>query len=123
LTADETEEEQRPLLQNVLSAFLTFGFHAIPLSELEAATGCAWNILSARYGDKEALFLAAAKQGLADGTVDSLGKQAEVLEMLSRLERVNGNPRLRAIHKQPLTKVRTIAQGKRNPEASKRAGD
>jgi hypothetical protein len=29
--------------------------------------------------------------------------------MLERLERVNGNPRLRAIHKQSLAKVRILA--------------
>ncbi len=110
MTVGETEDEQRLLLRSALGAFLTHGFHAIPLGELETATGMTWDDLTQRFGDKEALFLAAAEQGLSDGTIEALGKEAEVLEMLNRLERVNGNPRLRAIHKQPLTRVRTMAE-------------
>ena len=108
MTAGRASEEQF-VLQGALSAFLAYGFHAVKLSELEAATGRAWGDLCARYGDKEGLFLAAAEHGLAIGSVAALGKEAEVQEMLDRLQRVNGNPRLRAIHKQTLAKVRSIA--------------
>ena len=108
-------EEDRPgpharILKAALDAFLSYGFHAVKPSEIEAATGEAWDTLTERFGDKEALFLAAAQQGLTDGSVATLGKRAKVLEMLYRLERVNGNPRLRAIHKQTLDKVRNLAE-------------
>ena len=106
----ESAEEQASVLTGALGAFLQYGFHAVTLGELEAATGCAWAVLCARYVDKEGLFLAAAEYGLADGSVAALGKEAEILAMLHRLERVNGNPRLRAIHKASLNKMRAIAE-------------
>lgn len=105
----ESPQAQASVLRNALGAFLQYGFHAVTLGELETATGCAWSDLCGLYGDKEGLFLAAAEHGLADGSVAALGKEAEVLAMVERLERVNGNPRLRAIHKGSLNKMRAIA--------------
>ena len=107
-------DEDATLLRNALEAFLQHGFHAVTLSQLEAATGQTWDILTKRYVDKEGLFLAAAEQGLTDGSVAALGKEAEVLAMLERLERVNSNPRLRAIHKQSLARMRAIAEQRDN---------
>lgn len=104
-------EELQRVLQGALGAFLAYGFHAAQLGEIEAATGWAWGDLCVRYGDKEGLFLAAAEQGLVDGSVAALGKEAEVLEMVTRLEKVNSNPRLRAIHRQSLAKMRSLAEG------------
>lgn len=115
---NDPANDEAIVLRNALAAFLDHGFHAVRLSELEDATGRSWDAICERYRDKEGLFLAAAEQGLLDGSVDSTGKQAEVLEMLERLERVNGNPRLRAIHKQPLNRVRAMAEG--GPETSGR---
>jgi len=102
-------DDEGDLLRKALGAFLEHGFHAVTLGALESATGGTWAVLSERYGDKEGLFLAAAERGLVDGSIAALGKEAEILGMLNRLERVNGNPRLRAIHKQSLNNVRAIA--------------
>jgi AcrR family transcriptional regulator len=102
--------DQERLLRNALEAFLTHGFHAIPLEALEAATGLTWGEVVAAFGDKEGLFLAAAEHGLRSGSVAAAGKTAEVEAMIARLERANGNPRLRAIHKRSLTTMRSIAE-------------
>lgn len=107
MTAPEASVQQ--VLRSALRAFLAHGFHASRLSEIEAATGLTWDDLCDRYGDKEGLFLAAAEQGLADGSILAKGREAEMLEMLSKLERVNGNPRLRAIHRQSLNRLRSLA--------------
>jgi hypothetical protein len=103
-------DDDTAVLRHALAAFLEYGFHAVRLSELEAATSRAWDDLCRNYRDKEGLFLAAAEQGLIDGSIAALGKEAEVRQMLERLERVNGNPRLRAIHKQSLDRMRAIAE-------------
>ena len=112
-----TPNEEATLLRGALGAFLQYGFHAVMLSELEAATGRPWADLCERFHDKEGLFLAAAEQGLADGSVAAEGKEAELHEMLDRLERVNGNPRLRAIHKQSLSKMRSLAEHRTTSDA------
>ena len=105
------------MLRDALGAFLKYGFHAATLSQIEAATGSTWSELCQRYVDKEGLFVAAAEQGLLDGSIAALNRKAEVLEMLSRLERINGNPRLRAIHKMALAKMRSLAEGQGQGDA------
>jgi hypothetical protein len=48
---DALDPTDAVLLRAALEAFLTHGFHAIPLSELETATGSAWPDLQMRYID------------------------------------------------------------------------
>jgi hypothetical protein len=116
MTEDLTHGEQGRVLTGALEAFLTHGFHTVPLEHLEAATNLTWSEVVAAFGDKEGLFLAAAEHGLRSGAVAAMHKTAEVEAMIARLERANGNPRLRAIHKQSLATMRSIAEGR--PEGS-----
>lgn len=107
----DDDDNESALLRTTLEAFLAHGFHAAQITDLEAATGRTWPDLCARYVDKEGLFLRAAEHALADGSAAAQGRDAEVLAMVERLERVNGNPRLRAIHKPALRNLRAIADG------------
>ncbi len=109
MSPDSSSSEPSPTLRSALEAFLTHGFHAVKTSDLEEATGCSWPELCALYGDKEGLFLASVEEVLVNGSPQVFGRTAEVLAMLEVLERVKGNPRLKIIHKWPLTRLRSLA--------------
>jgi AcrR family transcriptional regulator len=109
MTSGLPAEEQR-LLQCALDAFLAAGFHSLKTDALEAATGLSSDVLNQRYGDRETLFLAAIEAALTTGRMPDLDRYPDLIEMVRRLERANTNPRLRAIHKASLVKLRSLSE-------------
>ena len=106
----DSSSSQSSLLRSALDAFLTHGFHAVTTAELQSATGCDWPQLCSAYGDKEGLFLASVEAALNGGTLDALALTPEMLRMIEILEGVRGNSRLKIIHRQPLDRLKALAE-------------
>jgi AcrR family transcriptional regulator len=96
-----------------MDVFLTSGFHAASVEDLEAATGEAWPALTSRYGDKEGLFFAATEArltALAAGEVRDDGSLVSIAMMLRGVKAASVNTRLRVVHKAALQRLLTLAE-------------
>ena len=112
-----------------MEVFLTHGFHAAPVEDLEEATGKAWQRLLEGFGDKESLFFAATEERLVRLTSGpASGQDAAALTaietMLRGLRAASSNARLRVTHKAALQRLLEMAEAssEMSPADGQRAG-
>jgi AcrR family transcriptional regulator len=100
------------VLDAALGVFLSCGFHAATVDELEQATGLSWDEMRSRFVDKEGLFFAATEQHLnaLSGSTSQAGELEAVVKLLGRVSAAGSTVRLRAQHRDALQRLTRLAE-------------